>query len=318
MSVWGPGPTENDDAADWLAEFREEPSLRAVQAAIRGARRKGYLDVDRCAEAVVAAHVLADACGAAGGKPVASNAATLVVRRSLQALKKSAIHALCKDAAAAIATVRDDDARSELCQLWSESTKRTKWIASLRALEKRFAGAPAALAKLPLVPGAKRTRKAPAEPNVGKVFAIPLPNKKFGYAKGFLQFQFGIYDLVSTKVLPLEKVTRAKIAFHVLAISVAPRRGKWQLLGEEPFDSDDAAWGVPTASGLTNHAIATHLFVTERGVQRVVAYDEAIGMTVMAMGNETHVAESIIERVVKKKPPGWSDVVLPKSHPAVL
>ena len=318
MSIWGPAAEQNDDAADWLEGLREGPDVRQVESTIaRVRKRKSYLDVDLCAEAVAAAQVLAEACGVPGTKPIASRAVMLAVRRGLQALTKTQVKTLCKDAAAAIATVRDDALRSELHQLWSEDKRRTRWRASLDALGKRLPGAPAALAKLPTVPGAKPKRKAPPEPNLGKVYAIKLPSNRFAYAKGFRGSQFGIYDLISTKILPLDSVITATLAFHVCAIDVAPRRGNWHLVGDEPFESDDDAWGVPTVYGLTNDPIATHLWVNERGITRVVPYAKAIGMTIMAMGNERTTIETIVARLVKKRPPDIMDVVLPKSDPRV-
>ena len=33
MGAWGPGHLDNDDAADWLADFEEEPTVAMVTSA---------------------------------------------------------------------------------------------------------------------------------------------------------------------------------------------------------------------------------------------------------------------------------------------
>ena len=317
MSIWGPALNQNDDAADWLGELREEPRLRDVQAAVRGALRKGYLDVDRCAEGAAAAQVLSEACGVGGPSSITTKAAMLVIRRELQALTKPAVKTLCKDARVAVAIIRDDEERSELCQLWSEAKQRSAWAAQMSGLEKRLAGAAGSLAKQAEVPSPKATRKQPRHPNLGHVFAIALPNKRFAYAKGFRDYVFAIYDLVSPRLLSLDEVVNEPFAYYEVATHVSPRRGRWKLLGEAPFASSDEAWGPPMASGLVNVAIATHLWITERGVQRTVLYDEAVGLPVWGMGNERTILAGIVHRLVKKRPPEWSDVVLPRSDPRV-
>ena len=317
MSIWGPGVDQNDDAADWLAELREEPDVREVRSAIARAGKRHYLDVDLCAEAVAAAQVLAEASGVAGKRSVVAKATMLVVRRGLQALTKAQVKKLCKDAAAAIATIRDDAVRSELHQLWSEDKQRKRWRTNLDDLDRRLRRVPASLAKLPAVPGAKPKPRGPREPNVGKVFAIKLPNKRFAYVKGFRAYQFGVFDVISKKLLPLDEVVAKKFAFHLCATDVAPRRGKWRLLGEDPFETDDDSWGVAMVDGLTNEAIATHLWVHERGNTRVVPYARAVGLPIAAMGNERTTVQSIVDRLVKKRPPDVMDVVLPKSDPRV-
>ena len=73
MSLWGPGPFENDDGADWFAEFRDEPQLESIRAALKEVAHPehfGYHDVADGAEAIAAAEVLAELLGSPGDEAV--------------------------------------------------------------------------------------------------------------------------------------------------------------------------------------------------------------------------------------------------------
>lgn len=73
MSIWGPGPFENDDGADWFADLRDEPSLALIREAleeIADPAHAGYIEVTDGAEAVAAAGVLAKLLGSPGDDPL--------------------------------------------------------------------------------------------------------------------------------------------------------------------------------------------------------------------------------------------------------
>ena len=62
MSIWGAGAEENDDAADWLADLAEEPTVIALNEAfdeVLSLERDDYLEVTEGAIAVAAAYVVA-------------------------------------------------------------------------------------------------------------------------------------------------------------------------------------------------------------------------------------------------------------------
>ena len=69
MSIWGANPAENDDAADWLGDFSEEPSIVALNDAfddILGCDGDDYLEVTECAVAVAAGAVVVELYGNQG------------------------------------------------------------------------------------------------------------------------------------------------------------------------------------------------------------------------------------------------------------
>lgn len=78
MSVWGPGPFENDDAADWLSEVEEEPSLEVIDDAVSEVAdpaNVGYVEIPDGAVAVAAAELLAQLLGKPGATSIAEGEA---------------------------------------------------------------------------------------------------------------------------------------------------------------------------------------------------------------------------------------------------
>ena len=72
MSLWGPNPYENDDAADWLADLADDPSIVALNDAfddVLPASGSDYLEVTEGATAVAAAAVVAVLFGQPGSEP---------------------------------------------------------------------------------------------------------------------------------------------------------------------------------------------------------------------------------------------------------
>lgn len=238
MSIWGAGAEQNDDAANWLAELEDKPEARKVRSAIaRVQKRKSYLDVDMCAEAIAAAHVLADACGVQG-KSIVSKEALLGVRQGLQKLTTPQMRTLCKDARAAIASVRDNARRSELFQLWSEDKQLARWRANLDKLAQRLTRAPGALANVPVATKQMRQRK---QCKVGAIVAIPLPNQRYAFARVFKDNFFGVYSIVSKKIEKLDNIADKDIAFFQSATTSAVVSGQWPILGELPFPDEESA-----------------------------------------------------------------------------
>jgi hypothetical protein len=61
MSIWGPKPDDNDDAADWLAEFSTSPSIASLNDAfdhVLALDSDEYLEVSDGAVAYVAAWIV--------------------------------------------------------------------------------------------------------------------------------------------------------------------------------------------------------------------------------------------------------------------
>lgn len=131
MGAWGAGSFANDDAMDWIAELEREglPAAGgALQAVIELASE--YLESPVCAQGLAAAEVVA----ALHGKPAKDLPEEIVawVNRYPGA-PGNELTAIARQAVAAIGE------RSELRDLWDESSDAQIWRDSIADLQNRLA-----------------------------------------------------------------------------------------------------------------------------------------------------------------------------------
>jgi len=120
MGAWGLLFDENDDAADWLAEFGDAPDWSAIDEAL-GFVGEDYLEAPDCSNALAAAEVVAAGIGKAS--PRLDPAIVEWASQSPQEAERRRTIA-----ADVLARVRDD---SELSELWQESDEFPDWQASV-------------------------------------------------------------------------------------------------------------------------------------------------------------------------------------------
>ena len=142
MSVWGPLPHENDDAADWLLEFLEEPTVVGLNDAfddVSGLDREDYLEITEGAIALMAAAVVAELYGKPGPHPVLDDEERAVLRSLARKLMTGAHFSLLARASQVLAIVAKDIDRSELAQLMHEDPKLSQgWAKNLDSLTTRL------------------------------------------------------------------------------------------------------------------------------------------------------------------------------------
>ena len=145
MSIWGPGPFDNDDGADWFADLREEPKLQSIHEAlneITDPEHIGYLDVTDGAEAVAAAEVLAELLGSPDNESVLNvelEEVTKALRENIKLEDRRNIKRLIQRAIDAIEIVLNDAENSELRQMWDEDPDNMPaWAAAMMSLQKRL------------------------------------------------------------------------------------------------------------------------------------------------------------------------------------
>jgi Domain of unknown function (DUF4259) len=136
MSIWGPGPLENDDAADWLAEFAVAPSVFAIHEALDAALSGdvAYLEVSDGAVALVAAFVAADLLGVHAAGVSLEDETRRQLLASFAEVIPSAQRSLALRALRALRAIRDPE-RSELVQLLEEDEAVARsWHAAVELL----------------------------------------------------------------------------------------------------------------------------------------------------------------------------------------
>ncbi|MBV5273233.1 MAG: DUF4259 domain-containing protein [Lamprocystis purpurea] len=145
MSIWGPGPFENDDGADWIADLRDEPSLESIREAfaeIADPAHVGYVEVPDGAEAVAAAEVLAELLGSPGDDPVLDedlDELAAALNKELKRESKRDVKTLVKQALDALEIVLNDTENSELRQMWDEQAEEMPaWTAAMTRLQQRL------------------------------------------------------------------------------------------------------------------------------------------------------------------------------------
>jgi hypothetical protein len=145
MSIWGSGPFENDDSADWIADLRDEPSLQSIREAldeITDFSHIGYIEVTDGAEAVAASEVLAELLGSPGEDPVLNeelNELAEALKAQLKRESKRDIQILVKQALDALDIILNDAENSELRQMWDENIEAMPlWTEAITKLQLRL------------------------------------------------------------------------------------------------------------------------------------------------------------------------------------
>jgi G3E family GTPase len=142
MSIWGPQPAENDDAADWLADFVDDPSIAAINEALDAVLvtdEDAYWEITECAEAFVAAALIVDILSTTHSELVPDEEIKQKLRDDLSKLDRTAAISLLKRAVTALRHIGSDEERSELFQLWhEEENDSSEWDEIVATLLKQL------------------------------------------------------------------------------------------------------------------------------------------------------------------------------------
>ena len=131
MGAWGINTFENGDAADWLAEFCDEPDKELLVEAFESVNNIGdnYLEAPESSAALAAAEVIA----ALLGKPSANLPDE--AKDCLAKLKLKPSEKLVASARKAVERIKTD---TELKELWDESDHAARWQATVEDLAARL------------------------------------------------------------------------------------------------------------------------------------------------------------------------------------
>jgi len=142
MSISGPGPFENGDAADWMSELADNPSIEVLSQALSeatGSTGITYLDIPECAAAVAAAEVVAGLFGTPEGGLPLDDEVIATLWRELLRTPRFEQQVLLDHAIAAVGFVLKEKDESELRQVWEDYDPRmVDWTAAMRCLNDRI------------------------------------------------------------------------------------------------------------------------------------------------------------------------------------
>ena len=150
MSLWGPGPFENDDASDWAIDLASAPALAAIDSAlieVSHPAHVGYIDIAECCNAIAAAEVLVRLFEYQHDIDMFDPEVWSALSTELNQLEPDERRPLLTRAIAAVDRVLNDTDDSELAQATQESTSKLRdWHAQTVALLSRLQSAASGLA----------------------------------------------------------------------------------------------------------------------------------------------------------------------------
>ena len=132
MGTWGSDSFENDDAADWLADFCEAPDQLLILntlSAVADLDASEYLEAPDCSVGIAAAEVVA-AQKSAPNANLPNDQRTLLSNLEIK-LDLNLVEVALK----ALARIRTN---SELKELWDESETPAEWDQAVSNLEERL------------------------------------------------------------------------------------------------------------------------------------------------------------------------------------
>lgn len=93
-----------------------------------------------------------------------------------------------------------------------------------------------------------KMKKAKHEMNVGDIYAVPLDttNTRYGYVKTYRGPNIAILPVISSgRLLNIEELRNFSGVRDVATSSYTIEKGKWPLIGNIPFATDDEEWPAP-------------------------------------------------------------------------
>lgn len=145
-------------------------------------------------------------------------------------------------------------------------------------------------------------KKARHTYTIGSIIAVPLPDRRYAFAKVFKNMALGVYGFLSTKVEPVSEVTTHKIGFYQSATDAPIRSGEWPIIGEEPFADDESAWAPPRAVGPVPGLPVDPkvLRIEHRGESRKATVFEAVGLDISMLAHEPDLfIDVLMDRLVR-------------------
>ena len=135
----------------------------------------------------------------------------------------------------------------------------------------------------------------------GQIVAIPLPDHQFAFAKVFNSFDLGVYDFLSDKIEPIERVVEKEFLYFSGVTDRAIKDGTFHVIGEEPFPDEESAWAPPMASGVfPGDSDMDTLRIDHKGVSRNATPQEAAGMFIRGFFPRPEIfVNRIVDRLVK-------------------
>jgi len=255
MGTWGPGPFDNDAAADFIDELQASSSRLVAKTlrAIAGAPVGKYIDVDEGGAGWAACEMVAIAFGHGGTAVLDDNILDLAAKlRPKEEQRLLALEALQRIA---------DRANSELAGLWHEGSDGAQFDAALESLRSRLQAASEGPRQL-------------SKPKMGDVIALQAapPSAELVVLQAVGPGEIAVFDGTCPDSKAALEYVKSRPARRVpCSVSKLLRRGA--LLGNVPLRKDLRAKKLYACEA---GAIERYVLMTAGGGGvRGVSYEEA-------------------------------------------
>ena len=144
MSIWGPGPFDNDDAADWYVALLDRPAVAEIGKALEEVvdpTHVGDIDVGIGCQAIAAAAVLGELL-VPSNDPDEEDDGQLILRAEWETERPLVRERLLRQAETALELVLNDEEHSEVRQIIEESSDfMAEWTEMVKDLQNRLRAA---------------------------------------------------------------------------------------------------------------------------------------------------------------------------------
>lgn len=137
-------------------------------------------------------------------------------------------------------------------------------------------------------PRGKRIR-----PKIGDVFEIPLPDGRFAYGRVYDDAGVGIYNTI-TELSGSPPIGCRDFMFNVGMYEDILKSGKWQIVGHDPFESDESAYPPPS---YIHDDLSGEYSIYHRGEIRPASESECSGLEEAAVWDTHHIIERIMNMI---------------------
>lgn len=124
---------------------------------------------------------------------------------------------------------------------------------------------------------------------IGDVFAIPLPNGKFGFGRIYRDASIGIYNHIGIDVTDLPQ--KEEYQFVVGVYEDVLKSGNWELVDTRPFKNEEEEWPPPYS---IKDPITGKYSIYHKGEDRISTEQECKGLEVAAVWEADHIIDRIM------------------------
>lgn len=128
------------------------------------------------------------------------------------------------------------------------------------------------------------------KPKLGDVLEIPLPNGAFAYGRLYNDAGFGVYNKI-TESPKHPPIGLRDFLFNVGIYDDIARNGEWEIVGNDPFGTDECTYPPPT---FILDSLSGEYSIYYKGEIVPASESECAGLEETAVWDSHHIIERIL------------------------